>query len=239
MLPDISRPILTYGFSEDADYRIQNMSVNQQYSYFDLYRPNEAGPLSIEMNIPGAHNILNAAAAITVAIDEGVSDKAIKKALLEFQGVSRRFEIYGEYPIGNGTVMLVDDYGHHPREVSAVIKAIREGWPKRRLVMVFQPHHFTRTRDLFEDFVQVLSSCDALLLLEVYAAGENEILGADSRTLCRSIRQRGLVDPIYVCGIDDVQEVLGDILQAGDILVTQGAGSVGKLVKILADARLI
>ncbi|MGY8817375.1 MAG: glutamate ligase domain-containing protein, partial [Pseudomonadales bacterium] len=169
MLPDISRPILTYGFSEDADYRIQNMSVNQQYSYFDLHRPNGVGPLSVEMNIPGAHNILNAAAAITVAIDEGVSDKAIKKALLEFQGVSRRFEIYGEYPIDSGTVMLVDDYGHHPREVSAVIKAIREGWPKRRLVMVFQPHRFTRTRDLFEDFVQVLSSCDALLLLEVYA----------------------------------------------------------------------
>jgi UDP-N-acetylmuramate--alanine ligase len=239
MLPDISRPILTYGFSEDADYRIQNMSVNQQYSYFDLHRPNGVGPLSVEMNIPGAHNILNAAAAITVAIDEGVSDKAIKKALLEFQGVSRRFEIYGEYPIDSGTVMLVDDYGHHPREVSAVIKAIREGWPKRRLVMVFQPHRFTRTRDLFEDFVQVLSSCDALLLLEVYAAGENEIPGADSRTLCRSIRQRGLVDPIYVCSVDDVQEVLGDILQAGDILVTQGAGSVGRLVKILADARLI
>jgi len=239
MLPDISRPTLTYGFSEDADYRIQNMSINQQRSYFDLYIPNEISPLSIEINLPGAHNILNAAAAITVAIDEGVSDKAIKEALLKFQGVGRRFEIYGEYPISDGTVMLVDDYGHHPREVAAVIKAIREGWPKRRLVMVFQPHRFTRTRDLFEDFVQVLSSCDVLLLLEVYAAGENEIPGADSRALCRSIRQRGLVDPIYVCGVEDIQEVLGDILQAGDILITQGAGSIGKLVKILADTRLI
>ena len=239
MLPDISRPTLTYGFSEDADYRIQNVSVNQQRSYFDLYIPNEISPLSIEINLPGAHNILNAAAAITVAIDEGVSDKAIKEALLKFQGVGRRFEIYGEYPISDGTVMLVDDYGHHPREVAAVIKAIREGWPKRRLVMVFQPHRFTRTRDLFEDFVQVLSSCDVLLLLEVYAAGENEIPGADSRALCRSIRQRGLVDPIYVCGVEDIQEVLGDILQAGDILITQGAGSIGKLVKILADTRLI
>ena len=239
MLPDISRPTLTYGFSEDADYRIQNVSVNQQRSYFDLYIPNEISPLSIEINLPGAHNILNAAAAITVAIDEGVSDKAIKEALLKFQGVGRRFEIYGEYPISDGTVMLVDDYGHHPREVAAVIKAIREGWPKRRLVMVFQPHRFTRTRDLFEDFVQVLSSCDVLLLLEVYAAGENEIPGADSRALCRSIRQRGLVDPIYVCGVEDIQGVLGDILQAGDILITQGAGSIGKLVKILADARLI
>ena len=239
MLPDISRPTLTYGFSEDADYRIQNVSVNQQRSYFDLYIPNEISPLSIEINLPGAHNILNAAAAITVAIDEGVSDKAIKEALLKFQGVGRRFEIYGEYPISDGTVMLVDDYGHHPREVAAVIKAIREGWPKRRLVMVFQPHRFTRTRDLFEDFVQVLSSCDVLLLLEVYAAGENEIPGADSRALCRSIRQRGLVDPIYVCGVEDIQGVLGDILQAGDILITQGAGSIGKLVKILADTRLI
>ena len=235
MLPDISRPVLTYGFSEDADYCIKNVSTRQEKSHFEIDRPGKTLPLIIEMTIPGVHNILNAAAAITVATDEGVCDEAIQSGLSGFQGVERRFEVYGEYPVGSGSAMLVDDYGHHPREVAATIKAIREGWPERRLVMIFQPHRFTRTRDLFEDFVQVLSSCDTLLLLEVYAAGEDDIPGADSRTLCRSIRQRGLVDPIYIYGIDDVQEVLEDVIQAGDIVITQGAGSVGKLVKILAN----
>ena len=235
MLSDISRPVLTYGFSEDADYCIKNVSTRQEKSRFEIDRPDKILPLIIEMGIPGVHNILNAAAAITVATDEGVSDEAIQSGLSGFQGVERRFEIYGEYPVGNGSAMLVDDYGHHPREVAATIKAIREGWPERRLVMVFQPHRFTRTRDLFEDFIKVLSSCDILLLLEVYAAGEDEIPGADSRALCRSIRQRGLVDPIYIYGIDDVQEVLNDVIQSGDIVITQGAGSVGKLVKILAN----
>ena len=235
MLPEISRPVLTYGFSEDANYCIKNVSTRQEKSHFEIDRPGKTLPLIIEMTIPGVHNILNAAAAITVATDEGVCDEAIQSGLSGFQGVERRFEIYGEYPVGSGSAMLVDDYGHHPREVAATIKAIREGWPERRLVMIFQPHRFTRTRDLFEDFVQVLSSCDTLLLLEVYAAGEDEIPGADSRTLCRSIRQRGLVDPIYIYGIDDVQEVLEDVIQAGDIVITQGAGSVGKLVKILAN----
>ena len=235
MLPEISRPVLTYGFSEDADYCIKNVSNRQEKSHFEIDRPGKTLPLIIEMTIPGVHNILNAAAAITVATDEGVCDEAIQSGLSGFQGVERRFEVYGEYSVGSGSAMLVDDYGHHPREVAATIKAIREGWPERRLVMIFQPHRFTRTRDLFEDFVQVLSSCDTLLLLEVYAAGEDDIPGADSRALCRSIRQRGLVDPIYIYGIDDVQEVLEDVIQAGDIVITQGAGSVGKLVKILAN----
>ena len=165
--------------------------------------------------------------------DEGVSDNAIQLGLTGFQGVGRRFEIYGEYPVRRGVAMLVDDYGHHPREVAATIKAVREGWPEKRLVMVFQPHRYTRTRDLYEDFVQVLSSCDVLLLLAVYSAGEEAIPGADSRALCRSIRQRGLVDPIYVQDIDGVGGVLRDIVEGGDIVITQGAGSVGKLVKRL------
>jgi len=238
MLPDISRPVLTYGFSEDADYCIKNVTIKKEKSSFDLLRPGDNKLLTIDMNIPGIHNILNATAAITVAIDEGVSDKSIKEALRKFQGVARRFEIYGDYPIGNGSAMLIDDYGHHPRELAATIKAIMDGWPNRRLVMIFQPHRYSRTRDLFEDFVQVLSSCDALLLLEVYSAGEDEIPGADSRTLCRSIRQRGLVDPIYVQNIQEVNEILKDVIQADDIIITQGAGSVSKLVKILADSNL-
>ena len=135
--------------------------------------------------------------------------------------------------------MLVDDYGHHPKEVAVTIKAVREGWPERRLVMVFQPHRYTRTRDLYEDFVQVLSGCDVLILLEVYPAGEEEIPGADSRALCRSIRQRGLVEPIYVKDIETVGDVLKDLLRDGDLVMTQGAGSVGKLVKLLDDRQLV
>ena len=239
ILPEVSRPVLTYGFDEDADFRIDNVSLDKRQSRFEVYRPDHDKPLAIEMNIPGVHNVLNATAAIAVATDEGMSDQAIQTGLSVFQGVGRRFEIYGEYPVGNGEAMLVDDYGHHPREVAATIKAVREGWPDRRLVMVFQPHRYTRTRDLYEDFVQVLSSCDALLLLEVYSAGEEDIPGADSRALCRSIRQRGLVDPIYVQGIEDVGDVLKDIVQGGDIVITQGAGSVGKLVKILAERKLV
>lgn len=238
ILPDVSRPVLTYGFSEDADFRIDQVSMEQRHSRFVIYRPDQQKPLSIEMNIPGVHNVLNAAAAIAVASDEGLSDQAIQLGLSGFQGVGRRFEIYGEYPVGSGFAMLVDDYGHHPREVAATVKAVREGWPDKRLVMVFQPHRYTRTRDLYEDFVQVLSSCDVLVLLEVYSAGEEEIPGADSRALCRSIRQRGLVDPIYVQCIEGVGDVLRDIVQAGDIVITQGAGSVGKLVKNLADRKL-
>lgn len=238
ILPQISRPILTYGFADDADFRIVDVSMKQSRSQFKVYRPDHAEPLAIKMNIPGVHNVLNATAAIAVATDEGMSDRAIQQGLVEFQGVGRRFEIYGEYPVLHGDAMLVDDYGHHPKEVAATIKAVREGWPDKRLVMIFQPHRYTRTRDLYEDFVQVLSSCDVLLLLEVYSAGEESIPSADSRALCRSIRQRGLVEPIYVQEIEAVGDVLKELVRGGDIVITQGAGSVGKLVKILAERRL-
>ncbi|MFT7299978.1 MAG: UDP-N-acetylmuramate--alanine ligase [Porticoccus sp.] len=239
ILPDVSRPVLTYGLSADADFRIDDVVMNKHQSRFVVHRPDQNKSLVIEMSIPGVHNALNATAAIAVATDEGVSDNAIKSGLTGFQGVGRRFEIYGEYPVRRGVATLVDDYGHHPREVAATIKAVREGWPEKRLVMVFQPHRYTRTRDLYEDFVQVLSSCDVLLLLAVYSAGEEAIPGADSRALCRSIRQRGLVDPIYVQDIDGVGGVLRDIVEGGDIVITQGAGSVGKLVKSLAESKLV
>ena len=239
ILPLVSRPVLTYGFAEDADFRIDRVSIHQNNSHFVIYRPDHAEPLPISLNIPGGHNVLNAAAVVAVATDEGVDDQAIQSGLANFQGVGRRFEIYGEYPVSGGTAMLVDDYGHHPKEVAVTIKAVREGWPERRLVMVFQPHRYTRTRDLYEDFVQVLSGCDVLILLEVYPAGEEEIPGADSRALCRSIRQRGLVEPIYVKDIEAVGDVLKDLLRDGDLVMTQGAGSVGKLVKLLDDRQLI
>ncbi len=239
ILPAVGRPVLTYGCAEDADFRIADVYLHQLSSRFVVHRPDGRPPLALSLNIPGAHNVLNAAAVVAIATDEGIADAAIVRGLAGFQGVGRRFEVYGEYPLGAaGTAMLVDDYGHHPREVAATIQAVRDGWPGRRLVLVFQPHRYSRTRDLYEDFVQVLSGCDVLVLLAVYPAGEDEIAGADSRHLCRSIRQRGLVDPIYAEGIDAVPDIVRNIVRAGDIVITQGAGSVGRLVKLLADRGL-
>lgn len=242
VMPDVARPVLTYGFNEDADFRISDVKIEKRKSYFKVHRPEGKATLEVELNIPGTHNVQNATAAIAVATDEGIDDASICAGLAKFGGVGRRFEVYGEYPVSTGSdrsgeAMLVDDYGHHPREVAATIKAVRDGWPDRRLVMVFQPHRYSRTRDLYEDFVQILSSCDALVLTEVYSAGEEPIPGADSRHLCRSIRQRGLVDPIYAENIDVVPDIVRDIVQPGDIVITQGAGSVGKLVKVLAERK--
>jgi UDP-N-acetylmuramate--alanine ligase len=182
---------------------------------------------------------LNAAAAVAVATDEGVGDAAIIAGLLKFQGVGRRFQVYGNYQVAEGTAMLVDDYGHHPTEVAATISAVRAGWPDRRLLMLYQPHRYSRTRDLYEDFVEVLSANDELILLEVYSAGEAPIVGADSKSLCRSLRQRGAIEPIYVEDIDKAAELLPSIVRAGDIVLTQGAGNVGLLAKQLAAKELI
>jgi len=238
IIPQVSRPILTYGFSAEADFRIENLRLNERSSTFTVHRPEGLPPLDVKLHIPGAHNALNATAAIAVATDEGVSDQAILRGLEVFAGVGRRFEIYGEYPVEGGTAMLVDDYGHHPVEVAATIRAVRDGWPERRLLMVFQPHRYSRTRDLYEDFVQVLSTCDVLIVNEVYPAGEEEIPGATSKQLCGSIRQRGKVDPIYAQTIEEVPDLVRDLVRAGDIVITQGAGSVGKLVKLLAERGL-
>jgi len=181
--------------------------------------------------MPGRHNALNATAAIVIATDEGIDDSDICAGIEKFSGVGRRFEIQGKFPYSNGEVILIDDYGHHPTEVSATIKAIRDGWSKNRLVMIYQPHRYSRTKDLYEDFVEVLSEVDVLILLEVYSAGEVKIPGADSRALCRSIRLRGKLDPFYVQYTSDVTNLLSDLLEPGDILLTQGAGSVGALSK--------
>jgi UDP-N-acetylmuramate--alanine ligase len=234
ILPEVGRPMLTYGMSEAADFRIVDVVQEKMQSRFTVLRP-EHPPITAVINLPGIHNVQNAAAAIAVATDEGIADEVIVRALEKFQGVGRRFQVYGEYPVNNGTAMLVDDYGHHPREVESVIQAVRKGWPERRLVMVYQPHRYTRTRDLYDDFVQVLSKVDVLLLLDVYSAGEAFIAGADSRALARSIRQRGHIDPVFVESIDAVPEILAPLLQAGDIVVTQGAGNVGALAGILAE----
>jgi UDP-N-acetylmuramate--alanine ligase len=201
-------------------------------------RPDGLPSLDISLSIPGRHNALNAAAAIAVASDEGLSDQSIIKALSEFGGVGRRFEQIGDYPVRDGIAMLYDDYGHHPTEVQATIQAVRDGWPDKRLVMIFQPHRYTRTRDLYEEFVGVLSAVDLLLILDVYSAGEELIAGATSKNLCGSIRQRGRIDPIYVTNLEDVPSLLAGLVQDGDLVMTQGAGSVSKLVSMLADSQL-
>ncbi len=238
LLVDVARPLLTYGFSEDAAYRLRDLEMDKRQCHFVIDRPDNKASLDIKLNIPGRHNALNAAAAIAVATDEGISDKAIIAGLENFSGVGRRFEMIGEYQVNQGSAMLVDDYGHHPTEVKATIAAVRDGWPDKRLVMVFQPHRYSRTRDLYEDFVQVLSQVDVLLVLDVYSAGEEPIAGAGSKNLCGSIRQRGGIDPIYVEQIEDVPNLLADLVCGGDLVLTQGAGNVSKLVAMLAASKL-
>jgi UDP-N-acetylmuramate--alanine ligase len=240
LLPQISKPFLTYGFAEDADIRAMDLRYENTTCHFKVKRADESQFTEVTLNLPGKHNVLNALAAITIAQELGVSEKAIANALLQFQGIGRRFQLYGEIPIQSGSVTMVDDYGHHPREVAATIDAVREAYPQRRLVLVFQPHRYTRTRDLFEDFTQVLSKTDVLLVTEVYAAGESAITGADGRTLCRAIRARGHVDPIFVETVEDLPKTLVDLLQDKDVLLTCGAGSIGaaaaKLPEDLAEA---
>lgn len=237
LLPRISRQITTYGFSDDADLRASDFSQTANSSRFMLHRDGRE-PLAITLNLPGRHNVLNAMAAIAVAMDSEISDEHIIAALMEFEGIGRRFEQLGNFGTEHGDVMLVDDYGHHPSEVAATIKAAREGWPDKRLVMIYQPHRYTRTRDLYEDFVDVLSQVDELILLEVYSAGEDPIVGADSRALCRSIRAHSRLEPIYVSTIELLPPRLAQIMRDGDLVITQGAGNVGILAKDLSTMAL-
>ncbi|WP_027874535.1 UDP-N-acetylmuramate--L-alanine ligase [Spongiibacter marinus] len=234
LLPEIGRQTLTYGFSEDADFRIQDVKQDGLKSYFTVAR-RSGEALSLCIGQPGIHNVLNATAAVAVASDERLADEAICRGIANFQGVGRRFQRYGEQALADGSFMLVDDYGHHPTEVAATLAAARQAWPDRRLVMLYQPHRYTRTRDLYEDFVKVLGSADALALLDVYAAGESPIPGADSRSLCRSIRLQGALEPLFIDGPEHVFEQLKPHLRPGDVLLTQGAGNIGAVAQQLAN----
>lgn len=238
LIPSISRAVITYGVSEDADYRAIDIQQEGMINHFVVKRNGGLEDIKISLRMPGHHNVLNALAAVAVASDEGVDDQSIQHALSEFQGVGRRFQVYGDYKTPNGQVMFVDDYGHHPSEVEATLQAIHEGWPEKRLVMIFQPHRYSRTSDLYEDFVKVLAEVDVLLLMDVYAAGEKPIPGADSRALCRSIRQRGGSEPIFVEAAENIEELLKNVLQDGDFLLTQGAGNIGNLATRLAESKL-
>jgi len=243
IIPHINRRIITYGLSDDADIRATDIYQDKSSTFFTLHYKDEE-PLKLRVNMPGVHNVLNALAVIAVAKDiardeEEISDTAINQAISEglanFTGVGRRFEVYGDLNVVGGKVMLVDDYGHHPREVKAVIDAIRGGWADRRLVMVYQPHRFSRTRDLYDDFVKVLSTVDALFLMDVYPAGEAPIVRADSRSLVSSIRSLGKIDPIYLDKNCDLVNIIASVLRPNDILLCQGAGDIGRLAAILLD----
>jgi UDP-N-acetylmuramate--alanine ligase len=236
VLPELTRQFTTYGIdAEDADIRALNLQQRGMQMHFEIRQAGHA-PLGVVLNLPGRHNVLNALAAVAVARELGVDDAAIQHALETFAGIGRRFEVHGEIPVAGGTVLLIDDYGHHPSEIAATLEAARHGWPQRRLVVAFQPHRYSRTHDLLDDFAQVLVNADVLLITEVYAAGEAPISGADGRALCRAVRGRGRVDPVYVEDVETLPKVLNDLLQPGDVLLTLGAGSIGAVAAQLPDA---
>ena len=240
MMASITKPITTYGLSEDAQVRAMDIQHNNGQMRFvaQIGVNGSARKLDITLNLPGLHNIQNALAAIAVANELNVSDAAIVKALAEFKGVERRFQQYGDIRRpGKGSFTLVDDYGHHPAEMDATIKAARGAFPNRRLVLAFQPHRYTRTRDLFEDFVKVLSQADMLLLAEVYPAGEDPVVAADSKSLARSVRVQGKVEPIYIENVDDLSSAILDIAEDGDIVLVMGAGSVARVAPAIANMK--
>lgn len=225
LLPRISRPVLTYGFHESADLRATDFSQSGAQSNFTVSCDGESLPITL--NMPGRHNVQNALAAIGVALELGASPESIQAALAKFEGIGRRFHMRGEVPAAAGTAILVDDYGHHPTEVAATIEAARDSWPEKRLVTIFQPHRYSRTQDLFEDFAAVLSKTDVLLLCEVYAAGEEPVAGADGRSLAAAIRARGQVNPVFIDDLNAIAPVLDGLLEDGDVVLTLGAGSIG------------
>lgn len=240
VLPQISRPVLTYGLTPEADFYTEHYTQSGMQTKFVVKRPKGLTPLPVVLNSPGRHNVLNALAAIAVASELKVQDTAITEALVHFAGIGRRFQVYGDYPLPQGgKVTLVDDYGHHPREIAATIQAARESWPDRRLTMVYQPHRYTRTRDLFQDFCEVLSTVDKLFLLDVYAAGEAPILGADSVSLSDAMMRQGKIHPIVVERHEALPEHLCRELRDGDILLMQGAGNIGGLAARIAEHGLL
>jgi UDP-N-acetylmuramate--alanine ligase len=235
VLADIGRSITTYGINDEADVRATNIVFSSGITDFDVERKGNTDRLHVRLRLPGLHNVRNSLAAIAVAGELQIGDDAVVKALQEFEGIDRRFQRLGDIETAVGTVMLVDDYGHHPTEIAATLSAARTGWPERRIVLVFQPHRYTRTRDLMDDFATVLSDADVLVLLDVYAAGEDPITGADGRAMARAIRSRGSVEPVFVESLDGLYPVLMDLLKDGDLLLTMGAGDIGACAATLPE----
>jgi UDP-N-acetylmuramate--alanine ligase len=227
VLGRVGRSTITYGVEPGADIRAEDINFKGGLTTFTVHRLGREDPLHIELRLPGLHNVRNALAAIAVAAELQISDEAVVRALSSFAGIDRRFQSLGDIRIANGKVMMIDDYGHHPTEIAATIAAARAGWPDRRIVLAFQPHRYTRTRDLLDDFASVLSEADVLVLLEVYAAGEEPIAGADGRAIARAVRGRGSVEPVFVDTLIELPHVLESLLEDGDLLLTMGAGDIG------------
>jgi UDP-N-acetylmuramate--alanine ligase len=236
IMPEVTRPMLTYGIESDADLRAENIRWDDGRMRFTAVSAEKAfAPLEVLLNLPGVHYVLNALAVIAVAREVGAPEQAIQKGLAEFSGVGRRFQRYGDVPIaGGGSFTLVDDYGHHPAEMAATLAAARGAFPGRRILLAFQPHRFTRTRDLFEDFVRVLSTTDDLVLADVYPAGEAPIVAADGRSLARAVRVAGKVEPVFVEKSSEMRDAVLGRVRDGDVVVTMGAGSIGHLAPELA-----
>ena len=232
ILQDVARPFVTYGFAPEAEIRAVDVVRDGLQSRYQVLRAGH-GPLSITINLPGRHNVLNSLAAVAVATELDIPAAAIQRALEHFQGIDRRLQQLGEIQWPGGRALVVDDYGHHPTEIAATLDAVRQAWPTRRLVLVFQPHRYTRTRDLLDDFGLTLSECDVLLVTEVYAAGEAPIVGADGRAICRAVRTRGLKEPVFVERVEDLAESLRGLLHDGDVVVTMGAGNIGAVAQEL------
>jgi UDP-N-acetylmuramate--alanine ligase len=232
IIQNVGRPFVTYGFGTEADVRAENVERAGLQSRYTALRGG-LPPLDLTVNLPGRHNVLNSLAALAVATELGVADAAIQKALANFQGIDRRLQQLGEIRWTAGSAIIVDDYGHHPTEVVATLDAVRQAWPARRLVLAFQPHRFTRTRDLLDDFGRVLGECDVLLVTEVYAAGELPIAGADGRAICRAVRTRGLIEPVFVERVEDLADALRTVLRDGDVVLTMGAGNIGVIAQEL------
>lgn len=235
ILPEISRPVVTYGFSEDADIRASAFRQSGVRSVFSVRQKSSENEMEVMLNMPGRHNVLNALAAISIAWTLGISNQKIIAGLNDFQGIGRRFQVKDDVSFKGGELILVDDYAHHPRELQAFLSAINVAWPERRKLIVFQPHRYSRTRDLMEDFAQVLSTVDNLLVMEVYAAGETPDSSADGRALCRAIRARGSAIPIFVEDREQLFEVLSNTMQVGDVLATLGAGDIGRIAQQLPE----
>ena len=235
VIGNVGRSIMTYGINDDADVRAENIEFSAGQTRFDVVRPGDHKRLHVELRLPGLHNVRNALAAIAVAAELEIADDAVVAALRNFEGIDRRFQSLGEVETAAGKVMLVDDYGHHPTEIAATLAAARSGWPDRRVVLVFQPHRYTRTRDLMDDFATVLSAADVAVVLDVYAAGEAPIAGADGRAIARAVRTRGVIEPVFVETLDELPAVLQSVLEDGDLVLTMGAGDIGAFAAGLPD----
>jgi len=235
LLVEVTRPFITYGQDEEADYQLVDLTQHQGQSFFTVVEKHSGERYPITLNMPGLHNALNATAAMAVARNLAVNIAACQQALLKFDGIGRRFNLLGQVDAEGGKATLIDDYGHHPTEIAATLAATRGGWPDNRVVVVFQPHRYSRTRDLFEDFAHVLSAVDVLVMLEVYPAGESKIAGADARSLCRAIRLRGQVEPVFAENQEELFALLPGLLKDGDVLLTLGAGDIGRMAQALPE----